>query len=464
MPYTINVNQVESDKNENQLFLSKELLTHLKLEEGDVKTVQFGSREVNCRIYSKKHLSFKHCEFSKKAWENLFIPYPLTLTLDYVDKEKFYFGPIIGIFTAGFTGSVLRPVGERSFLFAKYIHAASLSGSLAVIFGSHHINWDEGIIEGYSFLESGWQKVIVPFPNVIYDRLPNRRTEAHPAYSEVREKLQNDYNIPWFNPGFFDKSEIYDRLIHVDEVKHLLPKTISAPTKEEIKDFVHEYKHVYIKPKNGSLGLGIHQIHYDTGEKFYYCRFRDKKRNRLRRYGSLSRLLKTQFPNGFNHLVIQEGISLLKYQNNPIDFRIHTNKDDQGIWKISAIAAKIAGSGSVTTHVKSGGHVKSVQEIWEDLNLSKALLSGLKKTALSLSKAIDKTTDGNVGEIGFDLGIDQEEKVWMFEANSKPGRTIFSHPKLKREDQLTRQMPMSYATYLYKSTIQDINSTEEATV
>lgn len=457
MAYVIQVNKRKSAKQEKSLFVSKELLKQLRVKEGETKIIQFGTKEVSCSIYSNKELSFQECAFSELAWNQLYFPYPLKLTLEYDGQEKLYLGPIIGIFTAGFTGSILRPAGERSFLFAKYIHAASLTGALAVIFGSHHINWEEGTMEAYSFTKAGWKKIIVPLPNVIYDRLPNRRTEAHPDYIHVREKFNRDYEIPWFNPGFFDKSEIYNRLIDVEEVNQHLPKTITSPTTEEIKAFIHEYKHVYIKPKNGSLGLGIHQIHYDEGEGFYYCRFRDKVRNRLRRYSNLNRLLKTQFPTGFEHLVVQKGIALLKYQNNPIDFRIHTNKDEQGIWRISALAAKIAGPGSVTTHVKSGGHVKSVQEIWEDLDLDKALLGELKRTVLLLSKAIDKTTNGNVGEIGFDLGIDLNGHIWMFEANSKPGRTIFSHPKLKREDQLTRKMPMSYAAYLYQTVIQESN-------
>ncbi|MFA9557243.1 YheC/YheD family protein [Evansella sp. AB-rgal1] len=446
---------------ENALFISPTQCKTWKIQQGETKTIQFGTKEIPCTIYHRENLYDDECILSAEAWDELYIPFSLNVTVEYDMVDRIYLGPIIGIFTAGFTGSILRPIGERSFLFAKYIHAAQTSGSIAFVFGSHHIHWNEGVVEGYTFLKSGWKKIKLPIPNVVYDRLPNRKTEKHPSYSEVRERLQTDYDIPWFNPGFFSKSSIYDQLIRLPHVNKFLPVTIASPTQEEIKKFVHDHKHVYIKPKNGSLGLGIHQIIFDEKDNFYYCRFRDHTRNRLRRYSSLSRLLKTQFPSGYDHLVIQQGIDLLKYQNNPIDFRVHTNKDEFGNWKISAIAAKIAGTGSVTTHVKSGGHVKSVNEIWSDLQLNKSLLEDLKKAAISLTLAIDETTDGHVGEIGFDLGIDEEENVWMFEANSKPGRTIFSHPKLKKEDHLTRKMPMTYAAYLYQEAIQDMKSNSQ---
>ncbi|SDY45199.1 YheC/D like ATP-grasp [Evansella caseinilytica] len=451
MAHIIEIHENKTKNHEYQLFAPEQLMKQWHRQAGDSITVQFGTAEIECTVSCKQDLGENQCQLSSAAWNALSLPFPVSMKMEYDGAAKLYGGPLIGIFTAGFTGSILRPVGERSFLFAKYIHAAKAAGTFAVLFGSHHIQWEEGCICGYTFTGSGWEKITVPLPNVIYDRLPNRKTEAHPTYSGVKKRLQEEYKIPWFNPGFFDKSLIYQQLANISDVNHFLPQTIIHPEMAEIKDFIHEHEHVYIKPKNGSLGFGIQQIIFEKNENYFYCRFRDQKRNRLRRYGSLTRLLKRQFPAGFQNLIVQQGISLLKYQNKPIDFRVHTNKDEHGKWRLSAVAAKIAGPGSVTTHVKSGGNIKTIHEILEDLRLNKSLLEDLKNASLTLSKAIDETTAGYVGEIGFDLGIDEANRIWMFEANSKPGRTIFSHPKLKREDQLTMKLPMDYASYLYHS-------------
>ncbi|UCZ54295.1 YheC/YheD family protein [Bacillus shivajii] len=425
-----------------------------EIEEGTFQHVVFGSREIPCTIHYDETLKDKQLVVSKSVSDFLLLPKQRTcLTIIFDEDNRLYLGPIIGIFTAGFTGSNLRPVGERSFLFAKYAKAAQLSGAIAVIFGVHHIHWEEGITEGCIFTEKGWQTVRVPLPNVIYDRLPNRKTERLSEYRAVSKRLKEEYNIPMFNPGFFDKWEIHEKLSLNEKATPFLAKTLAYPKKKDIREFIENCHHIYMKPKNGSLGMGIHQIVFKPDEGFYYCRFRDHEKNRLRRYSSIDRLLKTQFKGGFEHFVVQEGISLLAYQNKPIDFRVHTNKDINGKWTLSALAAKVAGPGSVTTHVKSGGQVKSVAEIWEDLQLNKTLLNELKEAALLLSECIDEAVEGNVGEIGFDLGIDKNEKIWMFEANSKPGRTIFSHPKLRYDDQLTRRLPMEYAIYLHTKSI-----------
>jgi len=56
--------------------------------------------------------------------------------------------------------------------------------------------------------------------------------------------------------------------------------------------------------------------------------------------------------------------------------------------------------------------------------------------------------EGIIGEIGYDFGIDTNGDIWLFEANSKPGRSIFKHPDLKEFDVLTRKLSLSFAVFL----------------
>ena len=76
------------------------------------------------------------------------------------------------------------------------------------------------------------------------------------------------------------------------------------------------------------------------------------------------------------------------------------------------------------------------------------------EASLQLSRAIDAKVKGFIGEIGFDLGVTKEGKIYLFEANSKPGRGIFSHARLKSEEARTRSLPMDYAIFLAKSAIE----------
>lgn len=74
---------------------------------------------------------------------------------------------------------------------------------------------------------------------------------------------------------------------------------------------------------------------------------------------------------------------------------------------------------------------------------------------MQISYALDGQVTGNIGEIGFDIGLDMQENPWLFEANSKPGRTVFQDEKLKEQSELTRQLFYEYAIYLTEHSLRD---------
>ena len=117
--------------------------------------------------------------------------------------------------------------------------------------------------------------------------------------------------------------------------------------------------------------------------------------------------------------------------------------------------SKIAGKGSLTTHVNSGGDTKLLQELFPDSTKQIQIENKLKHTALQISYALDEQVTGNIGEIGFDIGLDTQENPWLFEANSKPGRTVFQDAKLKEQSELTRQLFYEYAIYLTEHSLRD---------
>ncbi|RFU62091.1 YheC/YheD family endospore coat-associated protein [Peribacillus glennii] len=371
-------------------------------------------------------------------------------------QDSIHIGPLVGIFTSGITPNLQKPVGERSSFFAKLLSLNKTTGCIPFLFGEHQIDWETETIKGYIFRNKRWDIRDFPFPNVVYDRLPNRRTENRTGPKEVKRRFQDEYSIPWYNPGFFNKWDIHERLSDEDDAVPYLPETYPFRSLSAIETLLSKFRQVYIKPIYGSLGLGIHQILYDKNENVYYCRYKDdQKINKLTRFPSLEHLFNHIFKHKRLHnMIIQQGIALITSNRRPIDFRVHTNKNHNGDWQVTAIAAKVAGAGSVTTHVNSGGQVRTIEELFPDNDMAVTVQEELSNAALILSKSIDRRIDGVIAEIGFDFGLDKQGHVWMFEANSKPGRSIFSHPKLREFEVLTRQLCLEYAVFLAEQSLQ----------
>ncbi|MDQ0232334.1 YheC/YheD family endospore coat-associated protein [Metabacillus malikii] len=421
---------------------------------GMVDTISFGTVFLPCKVQFKE-ITTHTIIIPESLCRQLKIPTKGNIRIE-IHQNILYLGPLVGIFTAGFTSTLQRPLGERSLFFAKYLSTDKSIGVCSFVFGAPHINWDEGTINGYVYEEDGWKQRTFPFPNVVYDRLPNRRVENHQALKLVKSRLISEYSIPWYNPGFFNKWDIHQLLINDRRASTYLPETYLNPTITKIEEMLSTYQSIYLKPANGSLGLGVYQLMYSKEDNVYYSRYRDHNKdiNRLRKFPSLEHFLKVAFKdNRLSHYLAQQGIKLIRLDNKPIDFRVHTNKNKDGIWSVTAVAAKVAGKGSATTHLNNGGVVRTLEELFENQFERQKAYHRLSDAALLLSHSIDKYMVGYIGELGFDLGLDQSGDVWMFEANSKPGRSIFSHPKLKDADILSRKSSLEYSIYLFKKSI-----------
>ncbi len=79
---------------------------------------------------------------------------------------------------------------------------------------------------------------------------------------------------------------------------------------------------------------------------------------------------------------------------------------------------------------------------------SEEVLKEARTVAVRLSEAIERNYSHQLGELGLDIGIDRDGEVWMFEANAKPGRSIFKHPALKEQGKASLEYILEHCLYL----------------
>ncbi|MFO6494743.1 MULTISPECIES: YheC/YheD family endospore coat-associated protein [Bacillus] len=406
----------------------------------------FGMCVERCHISFDSHLQ-RTVLLSENLYKSLRIPHRGKATLFFRDNTV-HIGPLIGIFTAGFTKSEHEPLRDRSLFFSKLLTMELPAGGYCYLFGTHQIQWEEGTVRGLIFRENGWEEAVVPLPNVVYDRLPNRKAEDSAALQEAKVRLVNEYRIPWFNPGFFNKWDVYEALRHDERTKEFLPYCELEPGAETISDMLKQYGVIYVKPTDGSLGNGIFQL--SRGEDQHFLAKDAKSEKTYPGADAFLNDLKKRLKAPY---IAQQGIERVKVGDRPADFRVHTNKNGKGKWTVTAIACKIAEKDGITTHLSKGGAVKTLGEIYDDPKERLLILQKLTKTALVISSVLDEKIHGFIGEIGLDLGMDVSGKVWIFEANSRPGRGIFAHPRLSSVSHLTKKRNFEYASYLTEQSL-----------
>ncbi|MFB9279145.1 YheC/YheD family protein [Cohnella cellulosilytica] len=435
---------------ERIVWFSSPLAKQLKLSGRKSVNVKLGKDVVPAAVRTVKRKG-NHVYMSAGLRRSVRIPKSGSVYLVGEEGDAVQLGPLIGVLTDSGTRSSSAPFGERTG-FVKQLLTLGQKRAYMFAFTPRDINWQQEKINGW-FLDGGggWTRRIVPLPDVVYNRLPSRRAETGVTITSLRERFIRK-KIPFFNWSFFNKADVYKLLDNDPEALRHLPESVNNPSPERIKELLEKHQFLYYKPSAGSLGAGIYRLTYHP-RKGYFIRYRKPGGNVLLRFsnfGSLMKMLRARHGNNLNNYVAQQGIRLVEIDNCPIDFRFHMHKDGRNEWVVAGIGAKKAGRGSVTTHIKNGGSLMTPEQALGRTfgARSEEVLKEAKTVAVRLSEAIERNYSHQLGELGLDIGIDRDGEVWMFEANAKPGRSIFKHPALKNQGKASLEYILEHCLYL----------------
>ncbi|MGN7470795.1 YheC/YheD family endospore coat-associated protein [Brevibacillus sp. SAFN-007a] len=437
------------------IILPTHLFSKLQLRHRQKVTVMLGKKEVVATVLQdKRNPDSNVIKVTTLLQSELGIPHGGLIQLKQEDSAL-RIGPAIGIVTTGIRRDPRQPIGQRTSFFYKLLQAQEGKGVFYYIFSPHDVDWSNNTVSAW-FLRKGktggyyWKKIVTAMPDVVYDRIPSRSAEKHEAVREFKYKLASYPNMPMFNQGFFNKWGVHQLLYPNPEVNEHIPETYTSPSLATVRNLLRKYPIVYLKPKNGSLGYGIVKV-VKQSDGSYTASYHNGSGNVKRQFSKLSSLYQHVFRSRrVGSYLAQQGIPLKTFHGRPFDFRVHLHKNQQNEWVVSCTAAKVAGSGSVTTHVRTGGTVIPGDELLHHLyGKQKALMSErISEASIRLATAIEQAKGIDLGELGLDMGIDVHGHVWMFEANSKPGRSIFKHARLRQADQESRKLLVDYSCYL----------------
>ncbi|WP_276352898.1 YheC/YheD family protein [Cohnella caldifontis] len=437
---------------ERVVWLSSSLAKLLKLGGRKSVNVKLGKDNVYAALRTINRKGH-HLYMSAGLRSSVRVPKPGFVYVNNEDEGEIQLGPLIGVLTDSMDGSSSAPFGVRTGFIRQLLQLGQKQAYMFA-FTPRDINWQQETVHGWFYLPGGkWQRRIVPLPDVVYNRLPSRKAENGMALVSLREKFVRK-RIPFFNWSFFNKSDVYELLENDPEALKHLPESVPNPSPERIRQMLEQHHFIYFKPTGGSLGAGIYRLTYHPS-KGYFVRYRRNGSNVLLRFttfAGLMKLLRARHGSRLNQYVAQQGIRLVELDSCPIDFRFHMHKDGKNRWVVAGVGAKKAGRGSVTTHIKNGGSLMTPEQALGRAfgDRADSVLNEAKSVAIKLSEAIERNYSHTLGELGLDIGIDRDGNVWMFEANAKPGRSIFKHPALKEQGRASLQYILDHCLYLSK--------------
>jgi hypothetical protein len=429
------------------IYMTTDFLKSLRINPQKVVLLKLGSLSMKVPVRLVKKTG-SHLYLPKSVIQHLHLPRMGSILAKSKSSHEIHLGPLIGVLTNTIRNHQ-KPFGSITGFIRQVLQTGS-NKSFSFAFSPRDVNWDQQTVSAtFARSNGGWVRKKIPFPDVIYNRLSSRSVEKSTRMEQFKQRFQKRH-IPMFNWSFFDKWDVYNLLTKDDAFKYV-PESRINPSPEQIRNLLTKHKFIYLKPTAGSLGIGIYRITINP-KHGYFVRYRKNGKNILLRFKKFSALMNRLGTNRgkLHHYVAQQGIRLIEIEGCPIDFRFHMNKNVHNQWVVSAIGAKKAGKGSVTTHLRTGGQLMTAEQALRQVygNRAEQVLQNAKETAIKLAKAIEKNHNHILGELGFDIGIDNHDKMWMFEANAKPGRSIFKHPSLKEQEKSSLKHIYEHCTYL----------------
>lgn len=208
-------------------------------------------------------------------------------------------------------------------------------------------------------------------------------------------------------------------------------------TKQTLLEMLSFYPILYLKPDNGMKGKGIIRL---TQQDAQFIVQTSDTNITIPTFEQLTHYLKRLIKD--HKYLIQQGIPLLSYDEQPIDFRVLLQRPYDE-WVYAGLVGKLGEKNAITTNFASGGQAVRFREIiMQTLHMPyeeiKNLRDELKRISLLISDQLTSSYAG-LRELGIDYAIDTEGKIWIIEVNTTPGHQLFKFlPNEKIYQQIVR--------------------------
>ncbi|RBW69450.1 YheC/YheD family protein [Bacillus taeanensis] len=372
--------------------------------------IRFGIQAVEIKLKISSQLNENEIKLSIRLIDLLRIPLSGRYEIRLEDNE-IRLGPYFGILAAAKKETLNRIVHYLS----NHLYNYDCIGGAVGAFSLEGINTSEQTMEGYVYNpETGeWEQGIYSYPTALFKIIYLNK--------QWRNHFQTVLGKRIFNSYVFNKWEMYKWFKEVPQLSSHLPETMLYKSPEDLESFLEKHSTMYVKPVNGSMGIGVFKVSKTTAK--FKVEFDEEGTSQvllLSNIFDLADFFKSQFKD--KKYILQEAIKMISDKGQNIDFRIAMVKNEAGVWKEMIMVAKYGKSGSVVTNIKAGGSAELAEVTLKKMfGLSDEEVFRWRKDISQLAlKAVEHLERVGIhcGNLGIDLAIDAETNIWIIEINN----------------------------------------------
>ncbi|MFD1991422.1 YheC/YheD family protein [Paenibacillus nicotianae] len=288
-----------------------------------------------------------------------------------------------------------------------------------------------------------WIIQTLPLPDIVINemgKLPKER-------SSVEQKLNR--MVTFTSHPIHGKLRMQQYLSQSESLAQLVIPTQQCRNIHSLQEYLSHYRHVIVKPDRGRQGQGIVSIRITGQEEFLW---QTATTEQILTPAGLEKSLMSLIEH--EDYLVQPYIHCQTADHRPFDFRIHVQRNDKGVFQITRIYPRIGQAHTVVSNYAQGG-TTALWTSWLQEQFPQTAtywIDTLPEIGLQLAEYIDAMYDYPLDELGIDLAIDHEEKLWFYEANTAPQtrdheyeravQTIGYAHYLDQRDHILEQLPV----------------------
>lgn len=361
-------------------------------------------------------------------------------------------------------GIATAPPRQTSFASATFMPAepllcreVSLAGKLegfeVFTFSAADLDTASGRLHGYCLEQDRWIRREVPYPDVIYDRCFFASRRDRYDFLDALSRLAEQKPHRLLNSKLPSKLTVYNAWSSAPDLLPYLPPTVPFCAWKQMVAATERYSRgIILKPAAGMQGRGIAHVRRDPLTSEWIVRGRTMSNQPFRRRFRCSKELIpwiTAFTESSTFL-LQPYLTLTGASGKPYDIRSLMQKDGRGRWRCTGTSAREGAAQSVTSNLHGGGSVRpALETLTVNLGstIAEPLLSRIHTISGQAAIQLERHC-GRFGELAFDFGIEPDGKLWLLEANAKPGRDCWRRADNPELHQLSIDRLLHYARYL----------------
>ncbi|GAB6988467.1 YheC/YheD family endospore coat-associated protein [Paenibacillus pini] len=335
-------------------------------------------------------------------------------------------GPLISVLISrDYPEMPEKPFGSITLFCRELVNACRKQGAYVYFFTPEHITQEAEHIKGWVY-DGEWRQTQMPIADVINNRLTTRKMENKPSVQYFMKEVKSRFGSHIFNEKFLDKHEVFDTLKTNSALTRFMPESHLLSSFTILKKMCAQYPVVFLKPVRGSLGKGIIRVSKQP-DGSYIALSTTVGGPRKQTYSNLTKLFAVLSGKmKSTRYQIQQGLTLIDQGKRPVDFRALVQKNSLGKWSVTSIVARIAGGNHFVSNLARGGSLSTVKDAVNKCMLPTEVKNSaqakLNFASLEIAKGLDASIPAHFGELGVDLAMDTNGRIWLLEVNSKPSK------------------------------------------